>query len=231
MPYALAEINELALDEHYSEFFKVMDFLRPSYDERLQFREVWSNYSRKLRELSQGDVCRTERISAKECADMIDDSSVKTPLKPSIADIKSYIQAQQLLDSIGIGVKVPVDYVKSSPYLLSFMRDYQRKRDIERYFINHPDELGKANKDHLWLQRNLIENFKRIDPGNARLELVTERAFAQKADTLRPCSWIQKPIGKKGWQVVHPLPPMSMRRVVRQAAAEVKRDFSLTFQS
>lgn len=197
----LEEINDLALDEHYSEFFKVMDFLRPSHDERLRFREVWSNYSIKLRELSQGDttilevkaaaedtlyanVCRTERISAKECADIIDDSSVKTPLKPSIADIKSYIQAQQLLDSIGIGVKVPVDYVKSSPYLLSFMRDYQLKRDIERYFKDHPDELGKANKDRLWLQRNEIESFKRIDPGNARLALVTDHAFAQKAETL-----------------------------------------------
>lgn len=197
----LEEINELAVDEHYKEFFKVMEFLRTSHNEQLRFREVWNNYSIKLRELSQGDttiltikavaedalyanVCRTERISARECADMIDDSSVKTPIRPGIADIRSYIQAQQLLDSIGIDVKVPVDYVKSSPYLLSFMRDYQLKRDIERYFKDHPAELGKANKDLLWLKRDEIESFKRIDPSNARLELVTKHAFAQKAETL-----------------------------------------------
>lgn len=197
----LEEISELALDEHYYEFYKVMDFLKPEREERLRFREVWSDYSMRLRELSRGDVtileaksaaedalytsiCRTERISAKESADIIDDSSVRTQMKPNPADVRSYMQLQKLMDSIELGVNVPVDYVKSSPYLLSFMRDYQLKRELERYFKIHPNEIAKANKDCLWLQRSTIESFKKIEPKNAKLEYVTERVFAQKAEAL-----------------------------------------------
>jgi hypothetical protein len=197
----LEEISELAIDEHYNEFFKVMDFLKPHEEDRLYFHEVWRNYSMSLRELSRGDmvileaktaaedalyasICRTERISAKESADIVDDSSVRVPLKPMAADIRSYIQLQQLLDDIGLGAKVPVDYVKSAPYLLSFMRDYQLKREIERYFKQHPDELGKANKDCLWLRRNNIENFEKLEPMNAKLDSVTERVFSQNAEKL-----------------------------------------------
>lgn len=197
----LEEINENLIDEHYSEFFKVMGFLIQDPEKKQNFKEVWSNYSIKLRELTlndmtiievknkaedamYGNVCRTERISAVQSADIIDDSSVATPLVVSQRDIKSYIQAQQLLDEMGANLSIPIDYIKSSPYLLSFMRNYQLKRKVENYFKEHPDEVRKANKDCLWLARNIIDNYNNIESGNAKLDLLKEHAFSNKAEML-----------------------------------------------
>ena len=79
-------------------------------------------------------ICRTERVSATENADIIDDKDVNVPLSVMEQDIKSYLQAQKLLEEVGASFNVPVDYIKSTPYLMSFMRDYQLKRYLEKYF-------------------------------------------------------------------------------------------------
>lgn len=165
----LEEIDETQVDEHYSEFFDVMNFLNISENEKLKFKTVWSDYSIKLKELSDGNttvlsaknaaenamyqhICRTERISASENADIIDDKDVAVPLSVMEQDIRSYVQAQRLLEDIGASFNLPVDYVKSTPYLMSFMRDYQLKRYIEKYFAEHPDEINKVNKDTFGLR-------------------------------------------------------------------------------
>ena len=197
----LEEIDENQVDEHYSEFFDVMNFLNITQDEKDSFREVWADYSVKLKELSQGDttvitakraaedamyqhICRTERISASENADIINDTDVRIPLSVMEQDIKSYLQAQRLLEDIGAPFNVPVDYVKSAPYLMSFMRDYQLKRYIEKYFTEHPDEINKINRDTFWLKRNSLDKYDKIPNGNARLDRVMEHTFKDNAELL-----------------------------------------------
>lgn len=197
----LEEIDENQVDEHYSEFFDVMNFLNISKEERDRFKEVWSDYSVKLKELSKGDttvisakraaedamyqhICRTERISAYENADIINDKDVHVPLSVMEQDIKSYLQAQKLLEDIGAPFNVPVDYVKSTPYLMSFMRDYQLKRYIEKYFSEHPDEINKINRDTFWLKRNNLDRYDKIPNGNARLDRVMEHTFKDNAELL-----------------------------------------------
>lgn len=155
----LEEIDETQVDEHYSEFLDVMDFLNITEQEKADFKTVWSDYSVKLKEITKGEttvieaknaaenamyqhICRTERISASENADIIDDSDVKMPLKVLEQDIKSYMQAQKLLDDIAAPFNVPVDYIKSTPYIMSFMRDYQLKRYIEKYFSKYEKALA-----------------------------------------------------------------------------------------
>ena len=140
MYFTLEEIDETQVDEHYSEFFDVMNFLNITEKEKNEFKSVWSNYSVHLKELTDGDttilsakkaaedamyqhICRTERVSATENADIIDDKDVNVPLSVMEQDIKSYLQAQKLLEEVGASFNVPVDYIKSTPYLMSFMRD------------------------------------------------------------------------------------------------------------
>ena len=159
----LEEIDETQVDEHYSEFFDVMDFLNITEKEKNEFKSVWSNYSVHLKELTDGDttilsakkaaedamyqhICRTERVSATENADIIDDKDVNVPLSVMEQDIKSYLQAQKLLEEVGASFNVPVDYIKSTPYLMSFMRDYQLKRYLEKYFKERPEKINKINK-------------------------------------------------------------------------------------
>ena len=183
------EIDEARIDEHYTEFLSVMNFLNEDASDEEKFLTVWRNYSVKLKELTIGDtsilsakeaaedalyqtVCRTERISAEEKADIIDDSDVHVPLDVMEQDIRSYVQAQELLDQIGASYHVPVDYIKSTPYLMSFMRDYQLKRNVEQYFKKNPDEIKKIKKDTFWLNRSSIDRYEKIPSNNARLERV-----------------------------------------------------------
>ena len=42
---------------------------------------------------------------------------LKVPLEVLEQDIRSYVQAQELLDDIGANYHVPVDYIKSTPLL------------------------------------------------------------------------------------------------------------------
>lgn len=197
----LEEIDDTQVDEHYSEFLDVMGFLNVDEGEQEAFKSVWNNYSVKLKELSSGDatlllaksaaedamygkVCRTERVSATENADIIDDSSVKVPVDVMEQDVRAYISAQKLLDEIGAPYHVPVDYIKSTPYLMTFMRDYQLKRNIEKYFRAHPSEVGKVNKPALWINRNKIDLYEQIPSGNARLEVLKRHAFIKNAELL-----------------------------------------------
>ena len=198
----LEEIDEAQVDEHYSEFFDVMNFLNITEKEKNKFKSVWSNYSVHLKELTDGDttiladqkaiaedamyqhICRTERVSAIENADIIDDKDVSVPISVMEQDIKSYLQAQKLLEEVGASFNVPVDYIKSTPYLMSFMRDYQLKRYLEKYFKERPEEINKINKDSFWLKRRTIDKYDKIPNNNARLDRVMAHTFKDNAELL-----------------------------------------------
>lgn len=83
----LEEIDENQIDEHYAEFFQVMNFLFDDEVKDIKFKEVWKNYSHALSELKAGDsaiirmkelaenamyqgVSRTERICVKKISEM-----------------------------------------------------------------------------------------------------------------------------------------------------------------
>ena len=81
----------------------------------------------------------------------------------------------------------PVDYVKSTPYLMSFMHDYQLKRHIEKYFAEHPDEINKVNKDTFWLKRRTLDRYDKVQNNNARLDRVMSHTFKDNAELLLRC--------------------------------------------
>ena len=194
----LDEIDEEQIDAHYKEFFDVVDFLNNSDAEKLEFREIWNDYSVRLKEFNQNrtsfisakinaenamfkNICRTERISEKNLGDSIDSSDSKNQLKVIEEDIISYMEIQKLLDEINLNVNVPMDYVKSTPYLMSFMKNYQLKRKIERYFESHLNELDKIRKPTLWLDERDINRYEKIPSNNARLDNLFEHVLKDNA--------------------------------------------------
>ena len=193
----LEEIDDTQVDEHYAEFFQVMDFLFENGN--CDFHKVWSNYSVALHEIKTkdltiinaknnaenamyGGVCRTERISVMDSGDYTDDSSVKNALKINENDIKSYLEAGNLLKNINANFSFPVDYVKSCPYLLSFMRNYKMKEMIVKYFEQHPEEIEKVRSNLLWLNKTKINNYDELPKTNARLEELKNQAFTNKSE-------------------------------------------------
>ena len=194
----LEEIDDAqGVDEHYREFLQVMDFLFAG--KTGEFRKVWSDYNIALHELKDGDisiirikneaedamyegVCRTERISVMESGDYTDDSSVKVPVHVNGDDIRSYLAMGTLLKSIHAGFSLPLDYTKSSPFLMSFMKNYKVKQEIEKYFRAHPGEIELASEKLLWVDPSKVNNYQPMPKTNARLEKLKEVAFENHAE-------------------------------------------------
>lgn len=200
-PYStIEEISQNNDEEHYVEFMQVMDFIFTDEVKRIKFREIWSNYSNKLVEFKNKDyttlkickneaekamyqgVCRTERFNVNKNG-IIDDKQARE-IEIGEGDIISYIRIQSLLKSIGAS-SIPIDYVKSCPYLLSFMNQYKQKREIVNYFNTHNDySLLNEGKSSLFLNRNQIQNYKDISMNNARLENLKEILFKNEFEKL-----------------------------------------------
>lgn len=98
----------------------------------------------------------------------------------------SYDAMQSLLDAV---IKqsqkeirwrnVPVDYVKSAPYLLSFMENYQLKKQIRDFCLDHPEFSIKeyAAEKYLLLKRESIHIYRPISSYNARLQYLKDQVF------------------------------------------------------
>ena len=201
-PYTtLEELNEENCDTHYQDFIKLTNFLFTG-NKSASFTEVWKNYSLRLSRLSSPDfdllivakgeaeelmysaMCRTERLMNS----LIDMTNYVEETPISQGDILSYCQMQKILrdckeiaERKGLQVKyrnVPMEYVKSSPYLLSFMETYELKRyinDVYRAKNNNVIKLPISSySQNLLLNFDKIYNYKPLPANNARLAKLQE---------------------------------------------------------
>ena len=198
--YTSEEIDESQGYEHLEEFLQVMKFIFNDEAKYGEFEKIWDNYHVVLRETKLVDttvielknlaedamyqgVSRTERISVMDSGDFIDDTGVKYHLQVNENDINSYIQMSALLSNAKVGDTCPIDYVKSCPYLMSFMRKYKIKEQIERYYRKNKYELESERAQNLlWLSRSKISKYEELPKTNARLEALKEKAFINGAE-------------------------------------------------
>lgn len=205
-PYKLystpEEIQESGEDSHYSEFMSVMRFLMEDDSTYTGFKTVWSDYSHSLRELSTGDVsvlsmkktkaqdamyacmCRTERNSVMESGDYINDNSKNEHLNINEGDILAYLEVQRILEETGLRISLPVDYVKSCPYIFSFMQNYEAKKKLADYFKKHPDKVELVRSKWLWLNKSAVNKYKPLPSVNARFERLKQYALDSKSALL-----------------------------------------------
>jgi len=205
----LEEIEEQGgIDEHYKEFHQVVNFLfRDKPQKTIAFKETWNNYSSQLslieldkiaillaskekaESLLYEALCRTERLKVSGTGDdMLDSSGAKESLDIIEEDIKSYLEADAVVEAIKARsgqIAAPVEYVKSSPYILSFMDDYQVKKDLYQVLKTHPDLSDiVAKNQRLWVRKSDINNYKSIKYPNARLRKLVSEAFTNNAEWL-----------------------------------------------
>jgi len=198
----LEDLGDTNNDEHYNEFMNVVKFLNNDENKYDDFKNIWENYSLSLKELKNDNVallnlkenkakaenalynciCRTERISVMDNADFIDDTSKNNALKINENDIKSYLEIIKLITENEIKADFSIDYVKSSPYILSFMQKYDLKQKIEKYFQANPDKVAEAKSSLLWIDRNIIQKYKKLPAVNARLERLISELFNSKTE-------------------------------------------------
>lgn len=211
----LEELNEANCDEQYEDFLKLMRFLFKNDSAGIDsFHTVWEDYSNRLSHISSDAfdalviskqkaedkmynvICRTERYS---------EGLIKTiPLEQmaiTCDDILAYCQMQKLLQKaktvlerrknrgghIGVNpsYNIPIEYVKSSPYLLSFMQKYQEGKTVEEAFNGNDVPVVKNSKSQrLLLKGGQIYNYKQIDPGNAKLSAIEDMLLKNHAERL-----------------------------------------------
>lgn len=197
-PYSTsAEIAETGVDDEFLEFMELLRFLFEGDSGKAVV--TWEDYTKefrragfqpdKLRKLKQQAedvlsqaICRTERISVMDDGDYMSDDGAKQEMNISVGDIKGFIEFQRILTKLDLGVHLPVDYVKSCPYLMSYLKGYQLKEKIERSFKRHKRSLVELlNRKCLWLNWNTINNYKELPKCNARLETLKGHAFQGKS--------------------------------------------------
>ncbi|MBQ8854633.1 MAG: DEAD/DEAH box helicase family protein [Bacteroidales bacterium] len=205
-PYKLystpEEIQESGEDSHYAEFMSVMKFLMESDAAFSDFKTVWSDYSQSLRELSSCDIsvllmkknkaqdamyacmCRTERNSVMESGDYIDDSTKNEHLSIDEGDILAYLDVQRILEEMDMRISLPVDYVKSCPYIFSYMHNYEAKKKLTDYFRKHQDDIDLVRSKWLWINKSVVNKYKPLPPVNARFERLKKDAVGPKSALL-----------------------------------------------
>ena len=198
-PYStLEELNTNGNDEHYLDFMKVMDFLYATKDNMDRFKLIWHTYSAALKrtnvvdltplvvtkneaeEALYGVMCRTERFNS----GIIDDSRV-CDVQVVPEDILSFAEGQYLMDCLNqentkvrLG-NLPMEYVKSSPYLLSFMDKYELKKRITSA-LQHSDVKRYGKMDALLLSKYAINNYRPIPAANGKLKYLHDLVFGTR---------------------------------------------------
>ena len=195
-------------DEHFKEFWELIAFLfRKNPDRYRLFQDVWQNYALKLRLLEADDwnelieykqqaesllyetICRTERMQETDTGKaMLGAGKAQKPLEVREEDIREYLSAHLVAESLaehGYHALLPVEYFKSVPFLLSFMDDYQLKKELNKAVPKHPDLKRVVEKNRrLWVKKVDFGKYRRINFTNARLRRLESEAFAGNAALL-----------------------------------------------
>ncbi len=195
-PYStLEELNESSTDEHFSDFKKVVGFLNSGDTGKKDFNEIWNKFNFVLSQIStenyeivlatKGEaenslynlMCRTERFNS----GIIESKEEKLPVSQD--DIKSYFQARRLLEEVNLHTgkggegSFPIEYVKSAPYVMSFMDRYKLKEYISS---NLTSKIRKMNLERLYLSYERVNGYKNIPTSNAKLDYLCRMLFDEQ---------------------------------------------------
>ena len=203
------EASEAEEDESFCEFESVLRFLFPDPAEQEAAWKKWRHYTRilsdagfasaapdmavLLREKARAEkdlhraIFRTERSLSDAVGDTPSGPLVtpSAPLMPLLQEIRSYVAFAEWTRALGIEDRLPPEYAKSSPYLLSFLTDYKEQKRLEYALKGRAAELARKTQKlpwvrrDLWLSRSAVETYREIPPKNARLKLLADHAFAE----------------------------------------------------
>lgn len=205
------DFDELNGEVHYKEFESVLKFLMR--DEKDEFwikfnqdRKAFFSFLRLPEKLKQNfndakeiktslescyrkSIVRTEKLIVAEEKDSMINSVLKNkPLELQPEDIEDFVNLDKITLHLNKHHKcqlpVPLEYVKSSPFALSFLDNYQHKRKLEELVDQDIilKNLVKKTK-HAWINLSDINDYKPIIPRkgkklpNAKLRLLLDETI------------------------------------------------------
>ena len=148
-------------------------------------------------------MTRTERVgSTAERDSMLFEPPITVTVAPAdLAQATAISQVARALDAPDI-----VEYWKSAPYLLNFMRDYRLKRLLEEHMRSPSTMLREAilAAGPTLLDRKALDTYQPLEPANGRMRAVMDDLFERG---LERHLWI--PAAMPYYGAARPEPPLT----------------------
>jgi hypothetical protein len=175
-------------EDHYADFLRTIRFLFEEPVKVAQLEEHLRAFRRGLYAGGDQDVAlardaverllrlvmvRTERVGRTETRDAMVETRVReAPIRPG--DLEEARMLTSVADLVGAGDVV--EYWKSAPYLVQFMKDYQLKRKLEQVGREPPPAVVDAlsANGHAGLTRRHVGRYRELDVANGRLRLLLD---------------------------------------------------------
>lgn len=160
-------------ERHVKRIRKDLDAFRVAlYEQSSDGVEIRDRLQKRLRKV----MVRTERVPVTKDRDaMVLEPKVETTLLPQD------LHRASALDSLtqAIGAQEAIEYWKSAPYLLNFMKGYKLKEQFRDHVERNIDISGPLSEmsSHL-ISKKQLSNYEEIDPGNSRLRALVDRTLA-----------------------------------------------------
>lgn len=198
-PYKMLSLNHDDEEDHYVDFIRTLKFLINDETEVAKVVNDIRNFRHDLYRINDGGetsvskhgdalrsriirvMCRTERVGMTKNLDaMVDEPQKHAILQPN--DLYQAIISEKTAKAVG--ARDTIEYWKSAPYLLSFLKHYDLRHKLDKITDSPPDELLSAlkkAKGHL-LSFKAMNDYKEISAANPRMRALIE-------DTIQKDMW------------------------------------------
>jgi len=185
-PYKMLSLDHEQDDDHYPDFLNTLRFLFDSESVIDDLRREIQAFRQSLYMIGTDNgsavssardalqsalcrvMCRTERVGMTHSLDaMLSESRDRPTLQP--CDLHDAVMADRVASSVG--ARDIIEYWKSSPYLINFLRRYEFRRKLEAQCDDPSDELIatlSADGNRL-LQKAAIQSYQEVSPSNPRM--------------------------------------------------------------
>ena len=147
----------------------------------------------------RGLMTRTERVGLGEYSDIVVD---KTELVPADKDdVAAHLTARKLFKRIGVDGRLPLDYVESCPFVLSYLKGYKSGDSLLKAAERRQGALPYKREDNksaarLWVQRRAVNEYRKINIPNSRVRRLIDDVFDSGSETTDASSMLWVPASR-----------------------------------
>ncbi len=202
-PYRMLTLNSDDPEDgdHYSDFLRTMRFLFGAEDGDARIKELEHELTRFRRALQAMPETRfdarvtrdrvqhilSEVIARTERVDSSDDrNALVRESKPQLTIETEDLKEAKVIAQVAALVGAPgvVEYWKSAPYLLNFMRDYKLRQKLQTVKLRPSKELRHAIKAAapFLISKEQVEGYGEIPLRNARMRVMADTTFQHQLD-------------------------------------------------
>ncbi|MFN8257339.1 MAG: DEAD/DEAH box helicase [Bacteroidales bacterium] len=205
------DFDELNGEVHYHEFKSVLKFLIPNKSEdfwiqfeqdRRQFFNILKNADQikehiglaketksRLENIYKETMVRSERLMVAKDSNALIKKMLENPITLEEDDIRDFVALDRLVNELNkvleYNIPAPIEYVKSTPYALSFLDNYQLKEKLRQQKDNPVFRKLLKETSNAWIDLDRINSYKPLITSrgkqvpNAKLRLLIEKTLIE----------------------------------------------------